>query len=136
MAFVYRFKNSQEEVIYVGYTGQTLERRMQQHWEKGHLPKECYNQVSKIEYMKYKTKADAMIMETYFINKYKPIYNKQNKQMDNITIQLNVDEKWKLYRVLKPRNKIHPIENLIMNLLETGCIALIILLIAKFLNLF
>lgn len=136
MAYVYRFKNTKDEIIYVGYTGQTLERRMQQHWEKGHLPRECYNQVSRIEYMKYKTKADAMIMETYFINKFKPIYNKQNKQMDNITIQLNIDEKWKLHKILKPLNTELAKENILLNLLEAGCIILIMGLIAKFFNLF
>lgn len=136
MAYVYRFKNTKGEIIYVGYTGQTLERRMQQHWEKGHLPRECYNQVSKIEYMKYKTKADAMIMETYFINKFKPIYNKQNKQMDSITIQLNIDEKWKLYKILKPINTQIAKENMLINFLEAGCIILIMWIIAKFFNLF
>lgn len=136
MAYVYRFKNTKGEIIYVGYTGQTLERRMQQHWEKGHLPSECYNQVSKIEYMKYKTKADAMIMETYFINKFKPIYNKQNKQMDNITIQLNIDEKWKLYKILKPINTQRAKENMLINFLEAGCIILIMWIIAKSFNLF
>lgn len=108
MAYVYRFKDKFEKVIYVGYTGQTLDKRMGQHFEKGHLPKICYNSIAKIEYIKYSTKSDAMIMETYFINKYKPIYNKLNKQNDAITLDLEVDENWKVYKIYKHTNTDHP----------------------------
>lgn len=110
MAYIYRFKDINEQVIYVGYTGKTLGQRMNQHFTKGHLPKQCYNSVAKIEYQKYETKSDAQIMEIVMINKYKPKFNKLNKQNDNITF--NVEEKdWKLYRVLrasKEREKITP----------------------------
>lgn len=101
MAYVYRFKDVYDKVIYVGYTGQTLDKRIGQHFEKGHLPKTCYNSIAKIEYIKYPTKSDAMIMETYFINKYKPTYNKLSKQNDAITLNLEVAENWRTYRVYK-----------------------------------
>lgn len=101
MAYVYRFKDVYDKVIYVGYTGQTLDKRIGQHFEKGHLPKTCYNSIAKIEYIKYPTKSDAMIMETYFINKYKPTYNKLNKQNDAITLNLEVAENWRTYRIYK-----------------------------------
>ena len=74
--------------------------RMNQHFTKGHLPKECYQSVAKIEYIKWKTKSDAQVMETYFICKYKPKYNKQNKRNDTLTIQLE-EKEWKTYQVLK-----------------------------------
>ena len=39
-------------------------------------------------------------MEIYFINKYKPRYNKQNKRNDKLTITLD-EKEWKTYQVLK-----------------------------------
>ena len=100
MAYTYRFKDINNNVIYVGFTGQTMAERMNQHFTKGHLPKECYKSVASIEYMKWKTKSDAQVMEVYFINKYKPKFNKLNKKSDALTINLG-EEKWKVYQVLK-----------------------------------
>ena len=73
---------------------------MNQHFTKGHLPKECYKSVAKIEYINWKTKSDAQVMEVYFINKYKPRFNKQDKRSDALTIQLE-EKEWKTYQVLK-----------------------------------
>ena len=56
MAYTYRFKDRYDNTIYVGYTGQTMAQRMNQHFNKGHLPKECYKSVAKIEYIKWATK--------------------------------------------------------------------------------
>ena len=100
MAYTYRFKDINNNVIYVGFTGQTMSERMNQHFTKGHLPAECYKSVASIEYMKWKTKSDAQVMEVYFINKYKPKFNKLNKKSDALTINLG-EEKWKVYQVLK-----------------------------------
>ena len=100
MAYTYRFKDINNNVIYVGFTGQTMAERMNQHFTKGHLPAECYKSVASIEYMKWKTKSDAQVMEVYFINKYKPKFNKLNKKSDALTINLG-EEKWKVYQVLK-----------------------------------
>ena len=100
MAYTYRFKDIYDNTIYIGYTGQKMSERINQHFTKGHLPKECYKSVAKIEYIKWKTKSDAQVMETYFICKYKPKYNKQNKRNDALTIQLE-EKEWKTYQVLK-----------------------------------
>ena len=100
MAYTYRFKDIEGNIIYVGFTGQTMAERMNQHFTKGHLPAECYKSVASIEYMKWKTKSDAQVMEVYFINKYKPKFNKLNKKSDALTINLG-EEKWKVYQVLK-----------------------------------
>ena len=100
MAYTYRFKDIYDNTIYIGYTGQKMSERMNQHFTKGHLPKECYSNVAKIEYIKWKTKSDAQVMEVYFINKYKPKFNKQDKRSDALTIQLD-EKEWKTYQVLK-----------------------------------
>ena len=60
--------------------------------------------MAKIEYIHWKTKSDAQIMEVYFINKYKPKFNKQDKRLDNLTIQLE-EKEWKLYKGLKRQIK-------------------------------
>ena len=65
--YVYRFKNSLDQVIYVGKTKEELRNRFMQH---RHLPDSCYNSVYKIEYIICKTESDMAIKEIYYINKY------------------------------------------------------------------
>lgn len=103
MAYTYRFLDREGNIIYVGYTGQRLDTRIAQHMEKGHLSKDCYSEIARIEYIQYKTKADAQIYEVYYINKYKPKYNKLNKQTDIMSLELK-EKEWKLYREYKPVN--------------------------------
>ena len=55
MAYTYRFVDANENIIYVGYTGQSMAKRIGQHFEKGHLPKKCYKSIAKIEYIKWQT---------------------------------------------------------------------------------
>ena len=100
MAYTYKFINKYNETIYIGYTGQQMAQRMNQHFTKGHLPQSVYEEVAKIEYMKHKTKSDAQVWEVYLINKYKPRYNTLNKKNDALTIDLG-EENWKVYQVLK-----------------------------------
>lgn len=42
-----------------------------------------------------------MVIETYMINKYKPIFNKLNKQNDTITLNLEIEENQNVYRSYK-----------------------------------
>ena len=100
MAYTYKFINKYNETIYIGYTGQQMAQRMNQHFTKGHLPKSVYEEVAKIEYMKHKTKSDAQVWEVYLINKYKPRYNTLNKKNDMLTIDLG-EENWKVKQELK-----------------------------------
>lgn len=100
MAYTYRFIDTKGNVIYVGYTGQKLNDRMNQHFTKGHLSPQCYDSVARIEYTEWKTKSDAQVMEVYYINRYKPRFNKQDKQNDTLTIRLE-EKNWKTYKVLK-----------------------------------
>ena len=100
MAFVYRFLDKDNNIVYIGKTV-NMNLRMQQHFGgKGHLSEDCYRNVYKIEYQKYKTESDALIMETYFITKYSPKYNKLGKSRDVPTIKLE-EKEWKTYQVLK-----------------------------------
>jgi excinuclease UvrABC nuclease subunit len=100
MAYVYRFKDINNNIIYVGKTAQTLDRRISQHLTKGHLPKECYRNIARIEYQKYKTESDSLVMETYYITKYNPKYNTLQKSRDLPTLELD-NKEWKIYKVYK-----------------------------------
>ena len=100
MAYVYRFLDSKGNIIYVGKTV-NMDNRMQSHFTKGHLSKECYNSVAKIEYQKYKTESDSLIMETYYITKYSPKFNKLQQSRDLPTIQFD-EGIWRTYKQFKP----------------------------------
>ena len=51
-----------------------------------------------------------MLVETYLINKYRPIYNKANKsKYEGQTIKLDIKEDWKLYKQLKLPSRERPI---------------------------
>ena len=99
-SYVYRFKDVSDNIIYVGKTVD-MQKRMNQHFGgKGHLDSKCYKSVAVIEYQKYKTESDSLIMETYYITKYTPRYNKLNQSRDMPTIKLD-EGNWKVYQVLK-----------------------------------
>ena len=100
MAYTYRFIDKYGNVIYIGKTV-NMDLRMQSHFNKGHLPRECYNAVCRIEYQKHKTESDALIMETYYITKYSPKYNKLGQSRDVPTITFD-EKNWKIYKELKP----------------------------------
>ena len=108
MAYIYRFIDCDNNIIYVGKTSQALDKRIGQHFTKGHLPRECYSSIARIEYQKYKTESDALIMETYYITKDNPRYNKLQKSKDFPTLELD-NQEWKLYRqykMVKPVQKL------------------------------
>ena len=100
MAYTYRFIDKYGNVIYIGKTV-NMDLRMQSHFNKGHLPKECYNAVCRIEYQKHKTESDALIMETYYITKYSPKYNKLGQSRDVPTITFD-EKNWKIYKEFNP----------------------------------
>ena len=88
MSYVYRFLDTRGKVIYIGKTI-NIHNRMKQHFKGGHLPLECYKSVSRIEYQKYRTESDSLIMETYYITKYNPKYNQLQKSRDIPYIEFN-----------------------------------------------
>lgn len=104
MAYTYRFIDANNQVIYVGYTAQTMAKRIGQHFERGHLPKKCYRSIQRIEYIKWDSKADAQVMEVYYINQYHPIFNKLDKQNDHLNIQVVDEREWQVYQVIKKPN--------------------------------
>lgn len=83
MNYVYYFKNSCNEIIYVGRTN-NIKRRMKEHFVRGHLDKQCYEEVVEIMYAKVNdSKYDTEICETLLIDKYKPKYNTEKVFAEN-----------------------------------------------------
>lgn len=123
MAYTYRFVDTNENVIYVGYTGQTMAKRISQHFTKGHLPKKCYKSIARIDYIKWDSKSDAQVMEVYYINKYHPKFNKLDKQGDRLNIQIEDEKEWKVYQVIKKPNIKYEAENGILTWIMIGALA-------------
>lgn len=122
MAYTYRFVDTNENVIYVGYTGQTMAKRISQHFTKGHLPKKCYKSIARIDYIKWDSKSDAQVMEVYYINKYHPKFNKLDKQGDRLNIQIGNEKEWKVYQVIKKPNIKYEAENGILTWIMIGAL--------------
>lgn len=122
MAYTYRFVDTNENVIYVGYTGQTMAKRISQHFTKGHLPKRCYKSIARIDYIKWDSKSDAQVMEVYYINKYHPKFNKLDKQGDRLNIQIEDEKEWKVYQVIKKTNIKYEAENGILTWIMIGAL--------------
>lgn len=94
--YVYKFLNSDNEVIYIGRTSEGIKRRIYSHFNQGHLPNECYRGVDKISYCTFQTKTESRIIEQYLINIYKPIYNTEFKEYKNLAIKIDLsDVKWR-----------------------------------------
>ena len=69
--YIYRFLNKENEIIYIGKTTD-LKRRIVTH---DHLPKQCYNEKVKVEFIEFESPDEMDLAERYFIPKYKPKYN-------------------------------------------------------------
>ena len=110
---VYRFIDTSNNIIYVG-SAKSTDRRLKSHFSsKGsHLPKEAYKNTALVEILKTDSFGKALDYEIYFINKYKPKYNKRDKShnLDSKVVK-NEDEykhlenKWKAYWKLKSLDK-------------------------------
>ena len=96
MYYVYRFKDCNDEIIYIG-KAKSLKGRMSNH---NHLPIECYDEVRKVEYIELSNHSEGSIYEVYLINKFNPKYNKVDKRGDIIGFELP-EKEWILLNVDK-----------------------------------
>ena len=91
---MYRFKNEEGEIIYVGKT-KNFKQRMITHFRgHGHLPKECYEEVRKIEFLAVEKESLMEIKELYYIAKYQPKYNVKDKSDYLVFSALEEGDKW------------------------------------------
>lgn len=108
----YRFLDTLENVIYVG-SAKNIDRRLCSHFhgKQGHLGREVYNQVARVEICKCEDYASALALEQYLINKYKPRYNSRDKDhninskvVSNNEFYENI-EAWEVYYKLRSLDK-------------------------------
>lgn len=136
----YRFLDTKKKVIYIG-SAKNIDRRLHSHFcgKRGHLSRECYDSVAKIEVTKTKDYASSLALEQYLINKYKPKYNKRDKER-SINSKVVVNEKlyegiehWKLYHQIKPFEEDNKLNTSKFNIVIAVAyvIAIIIFLIQK-----
>lgn len=108
----YRFLDTLENIIYVG-SAKNIDRRLRSHFngKQGHLGKEVYNQVARVEICKCEDYPSALALEQFLINKYKPRYNSKDKAHNiNSKVVANPDtyesmEKWEVYYKLRSLDK-------------------------------
>lgn len=104
MFYLYRFINKDNEVIYVGKSGNIDERLLYHFGSRGHLPKMCYDETVKIEILKLKTKTEMNIKELYYISKFNAKYNSANKDECVFFKELEENDIWENYD-LKAKKK-------------------------------
>lgn len=76
-----------ESIAYIGRTKQPINARLNGHFFHKPMHKLIdIMQVSHIEVAECKTEADMFLYEIYYINKYKPALNKDDKSKDGLTI--------------------------------------------------
>ena len=108
----YRFLDTLENTIYIG-SAKNIDRRLRSHFngKQGHLGREVYNQVARVEICKCEDYPSALALEQYLINKYKPRYNSKDKAHNiNSKVVANPDtyesmEKWEVYYKLRSLDK-------------------------------
>lgn len=96
-----------EFIAYLGRTKQRINSRLRGHFKQLPMHKliDIFS-VSHIEIAECKTEADMFLYEIYYINKYKPVLNKDDKSKEELTIVLpeldfktlhneEIMEKWK-----------------------------------------
>lgn len=95
--YVYRFLDSENNIIYVGRST-NIHNRMKQHFgNKGHLPKTAYDEVDRIEYTILDSEIAMVMCEIYFINKYNSKYNTNDLYRGKIFLQPFENLQWKIY---------------------------------------
>ena len=109
---VYRFLDTMENTIYIG-SAKNIQRRLNSHFggKQGHLGKSVYSQVARVEICKCADYPTALALEQYLINKYKPRYNKKDKDhninskvVSNNEFYENI-EAWEVYYKLRSLDK-------------------------------
>jgi len=78
MAYIYKFIDDNDQIIYIGKTNKLRKRILSHYNSNGHLEEKCYLETKKILYCEL-PKWDADYFEKRLINDIKPKYNKQFK---------------------------------------------------------
>ena len=99
---VYKYVHD-DEIIYVGKTNSNIISRIDYHSAEGKF--QPYLENCQIFYGECKNPAHTAILETYLINKYKPILNKSMKYDDNLGIKIE-EPTWVLFKDIRQKREI------------------------------
>lgn len=91
---VYRFIDYNKNICYVGLTDD-IKRRMQ-NYKIGKNKDIDFESIKTVEYQEFKSRIDMAIRELYYINLYKPIYNKRDKITGEMETKLE-EKQWNKY---------------------------------------
>ena len=108
----YRFLDTSENIIYIG-SSKNIQRRLNSHFggKQGHLGKNVYSQVARVEVCKCEDYPTALALEQVLISKYRPRFNTKDKSSNiNYKPTKNMDyyenlENWKTYYKFKEYDK-------------------------------
>ena len=76
-------------LVYLGRTNQSLQTRLRGHFFKKPMHRIIdINQVTLIEYAELPSEADMFLYEIYYINKFKPGFNVDDRAVDDLTVTL------------------------------------------------
>lgn len=133
--YVYRFIDENNRILYIGKTV-NMDTRMKQHFSsKSHLKKQgkgdLYDKIQRIEYLSCKTEYDALVKELYYINYYKPKYNTASK-IKQLIQPLEKEDKWKVYKVIKPLKKENVTKNKMTKFLPIAMVIAFIFIVWSF----
>lgn len=85
----YKSIEGKDTLVYIGRTKQPMNTRLHGHFFKKPMLRSIdIHQVSKIETASFQSEADMYIAEIILINRFKPPLNKDDKAIDEITLQL------------------------------------------------
>ena len=98
MYYIYHHLNKDNTIIYVGKTRKIIDRQSQHLSNASHISNEHRSDISKIKFMKLNSRIDMDILELHYINKYKPIYNSQDKiNIETTSIEIKNRNEWITY---------------------------------------
>ena len=108
----YRFLDTSENIIYIG-SSKNIQRRLNSHFrgKQGHLGKNVYSQVARVEVCKCEDYPTALALEQVLISEYRPRFNTKDKSSNiNYKPTKNMDyyeglENWKTYYKFKEYDK-------------------------------
>jgi len=88
----------ESQMVYLGRTKQPLQDRIRGHMFKRPMHRDIdISLVVKIEYAEFKTEADMNVYEIYFINEFKPPFNRDDKAQDKLSFSLPCVQ-WNIFK--------------------------------------
>lgn len=87
--FLYKFIDSNENIIYIGRTNDIRRRILKEHFsDNTHLPSECYIDTTRVEYTEIVNESEEVAYEAVLINQCRPKYNTQFKDDGEFEIDI------------------------------------------------